>query len=134
MYKTLVNNGINYQPQLVNAGFQPSTVVSAMRWAFESSVKRFLFLIFNTPPPPQKKKHSKSPESLLPKSLSFFFHIYIGIFYGFLQHFCRFGSNINSSLVASVPPAIGNNFDLKMGIPHVTGCFKKRILNNWMMI
>ena len=32
------------------------------------------------------------------------------------------------------PPAIGNDFDLKMGIPHVTGCFKKRILNNWMMI
>ena len=27
MYETLIGNGINYQPQLVNAGFQPSTVV-----------------------------------------------------------------------------------------------------------
>ena len=33
MYETPINNGIYYQPQLVNAGFQPSTVGSNLQMA-----------------------------------------------------------------------------------------------------
>ncbi len=33
-----INNGINYQPQLVNAGFQPSTVGGSLGWLVGSRV------------------------------------------------------------------------------------------------
>ena len=60
MYKNLVNNRINYQPQLVNAGFLPSTVcecritllpffcVDEVGWEVDSKLKPMLAVLEGT--------------------------------------------------------------------------------------
>ncbi len=51
MYETPKNNGINYQPQLVNAGFQPSTVCFQSQRCDE----KLSFPDFNQPQPTQQQ-------------------------------------------------------------------------------